>query len=97
MPGLAFGRLFDMGYLRLPVSIASALLILFTFLTAECKEFWQFLLCQGFGVGVRLRLSGSACKDHAHACHCTRFAAASCSPLRSARCLTGSSRSLGWR
>ncbi|KAI0761308.1 MFS general substrate transporter [Trametes elegans] len=52
MPGLAFGRLFDMGYLRLPVFLASALLIACTFLTAECKEFWQFLLCQGFGMGL---------------------------------------------
>ncbi|RDX51777.1 MFS general substrate transporter [Lentinus brumalis] len=52
MPGLAFGRLFDMGYLRLPVGIASALLVACTFLTGECTEFWHFLLCQGFGVGL---------------------------------------------
>ncbi|KAI0821879.1 MFS general substrate transporter [Trametes gibbosa] len=52
MPGVVTGRLFDMGYLRAPVGCASALLILCTFLTGECKEFWQFLLCQGFGVGI---------------------------------------------
>lgn len=52
MPGLVFGRLFDIGYLRLPVSLASGLLITCTFLTAECTEFWQLLLCQGFGIGV---------------------------------------------
>ncbi|RPD54932.1 MFS general substrate transporter [Lentinus tigrinus ALCF2SS1-7] len=52
MPGLAFGRLFDMGYLRLPVGLASALLVACTFLTAECKEFWQFLLFQGIGIGL---------------------------------------------
>ncbi|KAM5543470.1 hypothetical protein V8D89_002721 [Ganoderma adspersum] len=52
MPGLAFGRLFDMGYLRLPVSAASVLLIACTFLTAECTEFWHFILCQGFGIGI---------------------------------------------
>lgn len=52
MPGLAFGRLFDMGHLRLPVFAASALLIACTFLTAECTEFWHFILCQGFGIGV---------------------------------------------
>ncbi|PIL23126.1 MFS general substrate transporter [Ganoderma sinense ZZ0214-1] len=52
MPGLVFGRLFDMGYLRLPVSAASALLIACTFLTAECTEFWHFILCQGFGIGI---------------------------------------------
>ncbi|RDX51747.1 MFS general substrate transporter [Lentinus brumalis] len=51
MPGLIFGRLFDMGYLRLPVAVASALLVLCTFLTAQCTEFWHFLLCQGFGIG----------------------------------------------
>ena len=39
MPGLVFGRLFDMGYLRLPVAAASGLLILCTFLTAQCTEF----------------------------------------------------------
>lgn len=53
MPGLVLGRLFDMGHLRVPVLLASALLIACTFLTGECKEFWQFLLCQGFGIGVR--------------------------------------------
>ncbi|KAL1948801.1 hypothetical protein VTO73DRAFT_10607 [Trametes versicolor] len=52
MPGLVFGRLFDIGYLRLPVSLASGLLITCTFLTAECTEFWQLLLCQGFGIGI---------------------------------------------
>ncbi|KAI0760539.1 MFS general substrate transporter [Fomes fomentarius] len=52
MPGLVLGRLFDMGYLRLPVLLASALLIACTFLTGECKKFWQFLLCQGFGIGL---------------------------------------------
>ncbi|TBU44223.1 MFS general substrate transporter [Dichomitus squalens] len=52
MPGLAFGRLFDMGYLRLPVFVASALLIACTFLTAECTKFWHFILCQGFGIGL---------------------------------------------
>ncbi|KAI0717032.1 MFS general substrate transporter [Earliella scabrosa] len=52
MPGLVFGRLFDMGYLRLPVAAASMLLVLCTFLTAECTEYWHFLLCQGFGIGL---------------------------------------------
>ncbi|KAI9062121.1 MFS general substrate transporter [Trametes sanguinea] len=52
MPGLAFGRLFDMGYLRLPVGLASILLFTCTMLIPECKEFWHFLLCQGFGIGL---------------------------------------------
>ena len=59
MPGLVLGRLFDMGYLRIPVFLASVLLVVCTFLTAECTEFWQFLLCQGFGIGVRSLLLGS--------------------------------------
>ena len=52
MPGLVVGRIFDMGYTKLPLTIASALLVAATFLTAQCKEYWQFLLCQGFATGV---------------------------------------------
>ncbi|KAM5535342.1 hypothetical protein V8D89_011027 [Ganoderma adspersum] len=51
-PGLPVGRLFDLGYLRLPVFLASVLLVVCMFLTAQCTEYWQFLLCQGFGVGL---------------------------------------------
>ncbi|KAI1786161.1 MFS general substrate transporter [Ganoderma leucocontextum] len=51
-PGVPVGRLFDLGYLRLPVLMASALLVVCMFLTAECTQYWQFLLCQGFGVGL---------------------------------------------
>ncbi|TBU48849.1 MFS general substrate transporter [Dichomitus squalens] len=50
--GLPLGRLFDMGYLKLPMLLASALFIACLFLTAECTEYWQFLLCQGFGMGI---------------------------------------------
>ena len=53
-PGLPVGRLFDLGYLRLPVFLASALLVVCMFLNAQCTEYWQFLLCQGFGVGVSI-------------------------------------------
>ena len=42
-----------MGYVKLPLALASALLVTATFLTAECKEYWQFLLCQGIAIGVR--------------------------------------------
>ena len=42
-----------MGYVRLPLNIASVLLVAATFLTAQCKEYWQFLLCQGIAIGVR--------------------------------------------
>ncbi|CAE6363091.1 unnamed protein product [Rhizoctonia solani] len=50
-PGLVVGRLFDLGYFRIPQITASIILVGGTFLTAECKEYWQFLLCQGVGVG----------------------------------------------
>ncbi|CAE6453922.1 unnamed protein product [Rhizoctonia solani] len=50
-PGLVVGRLFDMGYFRIPQVTASVVLVGGTFLTAECKEYWQFLICQGVGVG----------------------------------------------
>ncbi|PIL27909.1 MFS general substrate transporter [Ganoderma sinense ZZ0214-1] len=51
-PGLFLGRLFDKGYLRLPVFIASAVFVVCLFLTAECTQYWQFVLCQGFGMGL---------------------------------------------
>lgn len=52
MPGLITGRLFDLGYFRMPLFIASCILVISTFLIAECTQYWQFLLCQGFAVGV---------------------------------------------
>nr|VWO94487.1 MFS domain-containing protein [Ganoderma boninense] len=51
-PGLFVGRLFDMGYFRLPTFISSILFVACIFLTAECTKYWQFLLCQGFGIGI---------------------------------------------
>ncbi|CAE6500879.1 unnamed protein product [Rhizoctonia solani] len=50
-PGLVVGRLFDLGYFRIPQITASVVLVVGTFLTAECKEYWQFLICQGVSVG----------------------------------------------
>lgn len=55
IPGLVFGRLFDMGYFKLPLFIASSVLVTAAFLVAQCKEYWQLVLCQGIAVGVRLR------------------------------------------
>ncbi|KAL6309351.1 MFS general substrate transporter [Sparassis latifolia] len=52
MPGLVLGRLFDMGYFKLPLLVSSCILVAAAFLVAECKEFWQFLLCQGIAVGL---------------------------------------------
>lgn len=46
------GRLFDIGIFKLPYLIASAVLVTACFLVAECKEYWHFLLCQGFAIGV---------------------------------------------
>lgn len=53
LPGLVIGRLFDRGYLHLPLLIGSVMLAVCTLLVAECTVYWQFLLCQGFAVGVR--------------------------------------------
>ncbi|CAE6506567.1 unnamed protein product, partial [Rhizoctonia solani] len=52
LPGLLTGRLFDLGYYRAPQVSAAVLLVIGTFLTAECREYWQFLLCQGIAIGL---------------------------------------------
>ncbi|EJD05764.1 MFS general substrate transporter [Fomitiporia mediterranea MF3/22] len=52
LPSIITGRLFDLGYFRLPLLLASCLMVIATFLTAQCTEYWQFLLCQGFAVGL---------------------------------------------
>ena len=52
LPGLPVGRLFDKGYLKFPLFCASVTLVAATFVTAECKEYWQFLLVQGFIIGL---------------------------------------------
>ncbi|KAJ7931716.1 major facilitator superfamily domain-containing protein [Mycena leptocephala] len=52
LPGLVTGRLFDLGYFKIPYLAASALLVLSTFLVAQCTEYWHFLLCQGLATGL---------------------------------------------
>ncbi|KAG1731887.1 major facilitator superfamily domain-containing protein [Suillus lakei] len=52
LPALAAGRLFDLGYLKIPFFAASSVLVACTFLTSECTQSWQFFLTQGIGVGV---------------------------------------------
>lgn len=52
LPGIVVGRLFDLGYFRSVFLTSSALLVIATFLVAECKEYWQFLLCQGIVIGA---------------------------------------------
>ncbi|KAF8921208.1 MFS general substrate transporter [Mucidula mucida] len=52
LPGLLVGRMFDLGYHKLPLLVASTVFILTTFLTAECTQYWHFLLCQSIVVGI---------------------------------------------
>ncbi|KAI5983072.1 MFS general substrate transporter [Pisolithus albus] len=52
LPGLVTGRLFDLGHFKIPYFIASCGLIVCTFLTAECKQYWQFFLAQGLFTGL---------------------------------------------
>ncbi|KAJ7147858.1 MFS general substrate transporter [Mycena crocata] len=49
---VVMGRLFDNGWFALPAFCASVSLVVLTILIGQCTEFWQFLLCQGFAVGV---------------------------------------------
>ncbi|KAI6097980.1 MFS general substrate transporter [Pisolithus croceorrhizus] len=52
LPGLLTGRLFDLGHFKIPFFTASCGLIACTFLTAECKQYWQFFLVQGLFTGL---------------------------------------------
>ncbi|KAG1905751.1 MFS general substrate transporter [Suillus fuscotomentosus] len=52
LPSLATGRMFDLGYFKIPFFAASCVLVACTFLTAECTKFWQLFLTQGVGLGV---------------------------------------------
>ncbi|KAK0451990.1 MFS general substrate transporter [Desarmillaria tabescens] len=52
MPGLITGRMFDIGYFKLPFFLANTLLVVATFLVAQCTQYWHFLLCQGFAIGL---------------------------------------------
>ncbi|KAE9398815.1 MFS general substrate transporter [Gymnopus androsaceus JB14] len=52
LPGLVTGRMFDIGIFKLPYAIASLVLVATSFLTAQCTEYWQFLLCQGIALGL---------------------------------------------
>ncbi|KAI0636526.1 MFS general substrate transporter [Trametes polyzona] len=52
LPGLVVGRVFDMGWTKTPMAIASAIVVAVMFLTAECTKYWHFLLCQGILLGL---------------------------------------------
>jgi len=49
---LIVGRLFDLGYFRALFMTSGFLLVVATFLAAQCTEYWQFLLSQGIMAGV---------------------------------------------
>ncbi|KAJ8075499.1 hypothetical protein PM082_021129 [Marasmius tenuissimus] len=52
LPALPIGRLFDLGYFKIPFLISSIALVVGAFLTAQCTEYWQFMLCQGVLQGL---------------------------------------------
>ena len=57
IPGLIVGQLFDMGIYKIPIFLASVMLVVCTILVAQCTEYWQFLLCQGIAVGVSIAVA----------------------------------------
>ncbi|GLB34492.1 putative monocarboxylate [Lyophyllum shimeji] len=52
MPAVLIGRLFDLGWFKLPYAIGSVGLVLSAFLIAQCTTYWQFILAQGLLVGA---------------------------------------------
>ncbi|KAK7039102.1 hypothetical protein VNI00_010282 [Paramarasmius palmivorus] len=52
LPGLVTGRLLDIGIFKIPLAIASAVIVACCFIIAECTQYWQLLLCQGFALGL---------------------------------------------
>ncbi|KAG2130497.1 MFS general substrate transporter [Suillus cothurnatus] len=52
LPALVMGRLFDLGYFKIPCFAASCVFVMCTFLIAECRQYRYFFLVQGLGIGV---------------------------------------------
>lgn len=52
LPGLIAGRLLDLGHFRFPFLFGSILVVVSCLITAECKKYWHFLLCQGILTGI---------------------------------------------
>lgn len=52
LPSIFVGRLFDLGYYKIPYAFWSLVLIACTFIIPLCTKYWHFLLCQGFAVGL---------------------------------------------
>ncbi|KAF9519672.1 hypothetical protein BS47DRAFT_1358009 [Hydnum rufescens UP504] len=51
-PGLVSGRLFDIGYLRGPLFLASVFFIFCVFMIAQCTEYWQLMIVHGISLGI---------------------------------------------
>ncbi|ORY63696.1 major facilitator superfamily domain-containing protein [Leucosporidium creatinivorum] len=54
--GIVSGPLYDRGYFRPLLSGGSAFYMFTFFMTSLCKEFWQTILAQGFGMGIGMGL-----------------------------------------
>ncbi|KAG1741424.1 MFS general substrate transporter [Suillus paluster] len=52
LPALVTGRLFDLGYFKIPCFACSCAIVVCTFLIAECTQYWQFFLVQGLVFGI---------------------------------------------
>ncbi|KAG2154112.1 MFS general substrate transporter [Suillus clintonianus] len=52
LPALVTGRMFDLGYFKIPCFSASCVIVACTFITAECTQYWHFFLVQGLGMGL---------------------------------------------
>ncbi|KAK1849847.1 riboflavin transporter MCH5 [Colletotrichum chrysophilum] len=50
--GILSGRLTDAGHFRVAVTLGAILLVLGTFMTSLCTEYWQLILAQGVCVGL---------------------------------------------
>lgn len=50
--GLFSGPIYDAGYFRYLLAIGSILIVIGTLLQSFCVSYWQFLVTQGFAVGL---------------------------------------------
>jgi len=48
------GRLFDIGFFRIPLLISSCIIVVGTILIGECKTYWQIFLCQAIALGLAI-------------------------------------------
>lgn len=52
--GMVSGRIFDSYGPKWLLRVGSVMVVVTFFILPECKEYWQFFLCQGvlFGIGI---------------------------------------------